>query len=209
MKNYADEPTDPRFHRPFVHQHHIMDHDRPTASAKGHGYRNKSTYPLTAAMTDTSKPATSHVEGRASETAKPYEAEVSHAEKGTGGQRFSEGTAVGEHGLHRKDSHKPDLVSNTNARLANPLGDLTDEEVQNNARAFAEANGLPAETFQKGALVAKRPLRFEQMKILSEEDKEKLRREISHPYDQPRILYQLVIACSLAAAVQGGWCAHL
>lgn len=181
-----------------------MSNDRRTAAAKGHGYKNKSTYPLTAAMTDTSKPASAHVEGKVPVTAKPNEAEVSHAEKGASGRRFSDNTAVGEHNLHRKDSHKPDLVSNTNARLANPLGDLTDEEVQSNAKAFAEANGLPVDAFQKGALVAKRPLRFEQMKILSEEDKEKLRREISHPYDQPRILYQLVIACSLAAAVQGG-----
>ena len=63
--------------------------------------------------------------------------------------------------LHRKDCRHVDLVSYTNARLANPLGDLTDEEVMKNAAAFAKANGLPVEAFLKGGLVAKRPDRFE------------------------------------------------
>lgn len=105
--------------------------------------------------------------------------------------------------LDRKQSNKVDLISNTNARLANPLGDLTDKECMDNAAAFAQANGLPVDVFRKGGLLAKRPTKFESMENLSEEDKQKLRDEIKFPYRQPKVLYHLVVACSIAAAVQG------
>jgi hypothetical protein len=131
------------------------------------------------------------------------------------GQRASaEGTVVGDHthhpgktftsdGLDRRQSHKVDLISNTNARLANPLGDLSDEECMTKAAEFAKTHNLPVEAFTKGGLLAKRPSKFEFMTQLTESDKEKLRAEVEHPYRQPKILYQLVIACSVAAAVQG------
>lgn len=38
---------------------------------------------------------------------------------------------------------------------------------------------------------------------LNEEDKNFLRRETSHRWDQPKTLYGLVFLCSMAAAVQG------
>lgn len=124
----------------------------------------------------------------------------------------ADGTVVDEHtnngknktdGLGRRQSHKVDLISNTNARLANPLGDLSDEECMAKAADFAKAHNLPVEAFTKGGLLAKRPTKFEFMKNLTETDKETLRAEVEHPYRQPSILYQLVIACSVAAAVQG------
>jgi hypothetical protein len=164
-------------------------------------------------MTD-GKPTTAHVEGPTAPldhlSEKP--GAVDHAESTRNGPSM-DGTVVGDHAakgiakhgetLGRTTSHKPDLVSNANARLANPLGDLTDEEVMANAAEFARVNNLPVDVFRKGGLIAKRPSRFEMMKELDEADKEVLRREITHKWDQPRILYNLVIACSVAAAVQG------
>lgn len=159
------------------------------------------------------KPVTAHVEdtpaiptsvGRPSNDQTVVDAEQMH---GTNEKHLKStttnmtGSGGGE--LHRKKSNKVDLVSNTNARLANPLGDLTEEEVMNNAEAFAKANNLPVESFRKGGLLAKSPNKFESMSILNEDDKIKLRREITHKYDQPFILYNLVVACSVAAAVQG------
>ena len=170
--------------------------EQTTNTSRGHGYRNKSTYPLTAAMTDTSKPQSAHVEGK-DPTAKP-ETNISHAEKGNHRATSTDGTVVGDN-LQRKVSHKPDLQSNTNARLANPLGDLTDDEVMTNAAAFAEAHNLPVEIFRKAALVAKRPLRFESLPGLTEEDRQAFRDERDHPFKQTRTLWWLVIACSLAA----------
>lgn len=122
------------------------------------------------------------------------------------GRMSTDRTVVGEgdHGnLGRRQSHKVDLVSNANAKLANPLGDLTDRECIKKAEAFAMENDLPVEAFTKGGLLAKRPTKFEFMEGLSDTDKELLRNEIAHPYHQPKVLYHLVIACSIAAAVQG------
>lgn len=174
----------------------MSDGERITQASSGHGYKQKSRYPLTAAMTE-GKPVTQHVEGGASE--KPGIPRTSSDDASSEGHpKKATGNALG-----RKESHKVDLISNTNAKLANPLGDLTDEEVMDNAAAFAAANNLPVEVFRKGGLVAKRPNGFEKMSILTEKDKERLRREITHPYSQTKTLYNLVIACSVAAAVQG------
>ncbi|WVQ78587.1 hypothetical protein IAT38_000673 [Cryptococcus sp. DSM 104549] len=175
----------------------MSDDERPTHSAAGHGYKHKSKYPLTAAMTD-GKPSTQHVDNAAgpgiNEKARP---------SGDGTVVGSEHPGGAGHNLGRKESHKVDLIANTNARLANPLGDLTDQEVMDNAAAFAASNNLPVEAFRKGGLVAKRPHGFEKMSALDEADKEVLRNEILHPYRQTKTLYNMVIACSVAAAVQG------
>ena len=155
------------------------------APAKGsRGYQIKTSYPLTEAMKDTSKPTSQHVEGGPAPAATTAP-----------GPPLSEkpGIAHAEHDLGRKDSHKPELNSNANARLANPLGGLTDEEVMHNAAEFAKANNLPVEDFRKGALVAKHPLRYEMISQLDEKDRESLRREVTHPYHQPKVLYHLVV----------------
>nr|ODN95042.1 D-xylose-proton symporter [Cryptococcus depauperatus CBS 7855] len=164
-----------------------MSNDGLTQTAQGHGYKNKSTYPLTAAMTD-GKPATEHVETGVPE--KPVEPQSGLDTAAT---------------THRAPGHRlqETLISNTNAKLANPLGDLTDEEVMTWSSAFAKENNLPVEVFRKGGLLAKRPNGFEKMSILTEQDKDRLRHEVEHKYSQPWTLYNLVIACSVAAAVQG------
>lgn len=46
-------------------------------------------------------------------------------------------------------------------------------------------------------------LAFETFDQLSEGDKNLLRRETTHRWDQPKTLFALSILCSLAAAVQG------
>lgn len=168
-----------------------------TQASAGHGYKQKSRYPLTAAMTE-GKPVTQHVEEASSEKPTGIPRTSTDNSCSQGHPKKAIGDTLGPNG-----SNKVDLISNTNAKLANPLGDLTDEEVMENAAAFAAANHLPVEAFGKGALVAKRPNGFEQMSILTENDKAKLRREITHPYSQTKTLYNLVIACSVAAAVQG------
>jgi hypothetical protein len=102
----------------------------------------------------------------------------------------------------RRSSHKPDLVANTTARLANPLGDLTEAEVQAQAEAFASENNLDPAVFRKGALLAKAPHKWERLD-LTEAERAALKKEVTHKYAQPFVLYNLVIACSVAAAVQG------
>ncbi|KAJ3759665.1 hypothetical protein EV360DRAFT_81916 [Lentinula raphanica] len=94
---------------------------------------------------------------------------------------------------------------NLNAKLANPLAHISHEQLMEDAKVFAETHGLEdlVVEFQKGALVAQDPSRFEDLTQLDEEDKVVLRRELTHKWDQPYMLYYLVILCSMAAAVQG------
>lgn len=171
-------------------------------ATQDHGWTRKSTYPLTAAMQDNKSDAPNHNE-------KPNNG-VQHREN-LDRNRSSEEETVhgdnqpgkGEKGSKLKKKDSSNEISNTNAKLANPFSGLSDDEVMNNAEKFAKEHDLPSELFRKGGLLAKRPQRFEMMKQLSEEDKEILRHEITHKYDQPFVLYNLVVACSIAAAVQG------
>ncbi|PIL24778.1 MFS general substrate transporter [Ganoderma sinense ZZ0214-1] len=99
---------------------------------------------------------------------------------------------------------KPD-TRNLNAKLANPLAGVPHEQLMAEAAIFAGTHGLAeyTETIQKGALVAQDPAAFESLPLLTEDDRVALRREITHKWDQPAMLYYLVVMCSIAAAVQG------
>lgn len=87
---------------------------------------------------------------------------------------------------------------NINAKLKNPLAGLTHAQLIADGESFAKSHDLGhlTELFQKGALVAQNPLAFETLPLLTDEDKEVLRREVTHRWDQPKMLYYLVILCS-------------
>ncbi|KAH9935571.1 uncharacterized protein B0H18DRAFT_976314 [Fomitopsis serialis] len=97
------------------------------------------------------------------------------------------------------------VASNPNARLANPLEGIPQDQLLADAAAFARSHDLGhlTEEFKKGALVAQDPSAFETLPFLTEEDKLVLRREATHRWAHPMQLYYLVILCSMAAAVQG------
>ena len=92
-----------------------------------------------------------------------------------------------------------------NAKLANPLAGLSHEQIMADAADFARTHELAeyTEVIQKGALVAQDPAAFESLPTLNEDDRRVLRREFTHKWDQPKMLYYLAIMCSIAAAVQG------
>lgn len=94
----------------------------------------------------------------------------------------------------------PALVSqeNVNAVLANPLAGLSYEQLIADGDDFAKSHGLEAlgELFQKGALVAQNPLAFNDLPLLTLEDKEALQEEVDHKWRHPKMLYYLVILCS-------------
>ncbi|KAJ4468263.1 MFS sugar transporter [Lentinula aciculospora] len=115
-------------------------------------------------------------------------------------KRENASVSIDEHGSASKDSFR-----NLNAKLANPLAHIPHEQLMEDAKLFAEAHGLEdlVVEFQKGALVAQDPSQFEKLPQLDEEDKAIFRRELTHKWDQPYMLYYLVILCSMAAAVQG------
>jgi hypothetical protein len=96
-------------------------------------------------------------------------------------------------------------ISQVNAKLANPLSGLSQEQLMDDGAEFARTHGLGhlEELFRKGALAAQDPLAFEDVSHFSETEKSIFRRELTHRWDHPATLYYLVILCSVAAAVQG------
>ncbi|GAA5845330.1 hypothetical protein JCM9279_004844 [Rhodotorula babjevae] len=104
-----------------------------------------------------------------------------------------------------QDKHLDNVAHNPNALLENPLQGISHERLEAMGRAFAREKGLGEyeEEFAKGAQVAQDPLAFESLTMLNDEDRNVLRREITHKWHQPWQLYFLTICCSMAAAVQG------
>lgn len=114
-----------------------------------------------------------------------------------------------------------------NARLANPLIGKSDADLRLDAERFCTfflliiALRLPAdalcdgrnsgqkndmmdslELMKKAAVVAGRPLDFDDMPELTEDEKASLRVELTNKWKQPKTLWLLVICCSMAAVVR-------
>ncbi|KAL0065854.1 hypothetical protein AAF712_007158 [Marasmius tenuissimus] len=102
---------------------------------------------------------------------------------------MSDDHSRGEKGSLDQEHHEVDFANNVNAKSRSSLerGD--------------SMNLLPV--FQKGALIAQNPGKFEEIAELDEADKDVLRREVTHKWSQPRQLYFTIFLCSIAAAVQG------
>lgn len=90
-------------------------------------------------------------------------------------------------------------------RLANPLKLLSREELFERSEKFAHLVGEAenVDLFHKAALLARDPLLYETLPLLTEEDRADILREETHRWDHPKQLYILVICCSLGAVVQG------
>lgn len=70
---------------------------------------------------------------------------------------------------------------------------------------FANENGLTDHLpdLRRGAVVAQNPTEYEDIEEITEEEKEHLRREVTHKWAHPKALYLTIIVCSIGAAVQG------
>ena len=113
--------------------------------------------------------------------------------------------ADGEAPTHEHDrTTEADLAT----KLQNPLVGLTQDEILADADAFVESKGLAEhrDVFRKGALISQViniPNGFEDLEILNEEDKAVLRKEETHRWSQPKMLYFLCMLCAGSAIVQG------
>lgn len=89
-------------------------------------------------------------------------------------------------------------------RIKNPLSGIPKAQLLGDVEEFARQKELTdiVVLLKKGALVAQDPPSFEAIEELDEDDKVALRREITHKWSQPRILYLTIILCSIGAAVQ-------
>ncbi|KAF5663737.1 myo-inositol transporter [Fusarium heterosporum] len=92
--------------------------------------------------------------------------------------------------------------------LRNPLAGMTREQILADVDAFVVSKGLEEhrEDFRKGALVAQvnnQPGCFEKLEILTEDEKDVLRKEETSRWHQPFALYFLCTLCAGSAIVQG------
>lgn len=83
------------------------------------------------------------------------------------------------------------IKSDEKTKQKNPLAGLTKEELMEDVEAFAREKDLEhiVDDLKKGALVAQDPKAFESLDELSEEEKEFLRRETTHKWHQPFMMY--------------------
>jgi len=107
--------------------------------------------------------------------------------------------------IEQQEEHHVDLANNVNARIQNPLHGIPKPKLMAQVEQFAREKGMEEQLplLQKAALLAQNPREFENIPELDEEDREVIRREITHKWSQPRDMYLTVIICSIAAAVQG------
>ncbi|KAI0182143.1 hypothetical protein GGR52DRAFT_578212 [Hypoxylon sp. FL1284] len=92
--------------------------------------------------------------------------------------------------------------------ISNPLAGITREQLLEQATRFSEQHGLDkyVHLIRKGALAAQNPTGFQDItgpEALDAEEMDVLRRETTHKWRVPRLLYLTIITCSIGAAVQG------
>jgi hypothetical protein len=95
-----------------------------------------------------------------------------------------------------------------NERLANPLAGYTHEELASMGEEFARRYiARPYDddiaAFRLGAVCAQDPTRSDSVAGLSDRDRDILREEFTNRWKQPRLLYLLIVVCSICATVQG------
>jgi len=90
--------------------------------------------------------------------------------------------------------------------IRNPLRDIPKAQLLDNVTKWHAEKGLDADilpVLKKGALVAQNPALFDDLEELDEEEKNQLRREVTHRWSHPWALYYTIILNSIAAAIQG------
>lgn len=99
------------------------------------------------------------------------------------------------------------LRANVNAKIANPLAGLSRAELSQRGEDYAREHQIGDDedirAFQLGAVLAQDPNRFAEVEGLTGEERAVLEKEITQKWSQPRLLYLVIILCSVCAAVQG------
>ncbi|PLN74730.1 putative MFS myo-inositol transporter [Aspergillus taichungensis] len=105
----------------------------------------------------------------------------------------------------REWSRDPAKSVAAHTRPKNPLAELTQEELFRDVEQFAHEKELSdiLDLLKKGSLIAQDPRRFEELPELQEEEKVVLRREKTHRWSQPFMMYFMTILCAGSAIVQG------
>ncbi|KAF2994768.1 hypothetical protein E8E14_001894 [Neopestalotiopsis sp. 37M] len=93
------------------------------------------------------------------------------------------------------------------AKLENPLAGLSPSELARRGEEFSARHGFTDEedvrAFRLGAMLAGNMNKYDAIDGLTEREKDVLDREITHKWSNPKMLYAVIVICSLCAAVQG------
>ena len=96
---------------------------------------------------------------------------------------------------------------NINAKLANPLAGYDYKQLENMGAEFARQYNMGDESdinaFRQGAALAKDPFKWDEYHGLDAAEREVLAEEFKSKWHQPRLMYLVVVICSVCAAVQG------
>ncbi|TAQ84696.1 hypothetical protein B7494_g6970 [Chlorociboria aeruginascens] len=99
------------------------------------------------------------------------------------------------------------LRANVNAKIANPLAGYTRAKLAQMGEEYARKHQIGEEedfrAFRLGATLAQDPSRHAELEGLSTEEGEVLAKEISNRWSQPKLMYLVIVLCSVCAAVQG------
>lgn len=97
--------------------------------------------------------------------------------------------------------------SNVNATLSNPLACMSTKELRDKGRAYVIKHYIGDEevvrAFEIGAVLAQDPANWDKVPGLTEKEREVLGKEQTSRWSQPRIMYLVIVLCSVCAAVQG------
>lgn len=130
---------------------------------------------------------------------------ISHDEKTVHSEKPANQQVEKAGQLTQEERNQLNPEDNPDARLNNPLAGLGPERLKAMGETFANEHGLQekSDLFSRAAILSQDPMAFESLDVLSDEEKNALRRETTHRWSQPFTLYWLVTTCSIAAAVQG------
>ncbi|EEQ27911.1 sugar transporter [Microsporum canis CBS 113480] len=100
---------------------------------------------------------------------------------------------------------KQRLTRREKHRVQNPLADIPKRRLLSDVDEFATRYGMEDSLplLRKGALIARDPANFETVEGLTEDERECIRREVTHKWHQPWSMYFTIILCSIGAAVHG------
>ena len=94
-----------------------------------------------------------------------------------------------------------------NAKLANPLARISHAQLEDMGEKYAMehqiGNQEDIRAFQKGAALAQDPTKYKSVEGLTPEELAVLEKEFTHKWSQPKLMYIVIVLCSLCAAVQG------
>ncbi|KAH8925840.1 hypothetical protein BT69DRAFT_1348453 [Atractiella rhizophila] len=98
-----------------------------------------------------------------------------------------------------------DLNRNVEAKIRNPLAGIPKARLLKDVDEFAREKGLEGhiEILRKGAILAQRPLDYDNIEELNAEDRKVIHHELTHKWSHPLTLYVTIFLCSVGAATQG------